>query len=537
MMEEEKPQVPPAETAEVELEFRPWVKWCGLGLAGVASIGLFLATYYTGYSQGEEAGFTQATSSGMVQQSLNDAASRNILNFMRLSSATDEYLLQAASDTEALLGWVKLPEVRYEAEWTLACALLERGKYEAALTVLTPLFEKVPHSAEWAHRMLGAGNMLLHSRQYQPAATCFRQAGAFFAENNQQVWQQEVQGQLIALEASIPRNAEEALAALTTLLDELKSEDEGSRQLRSMALVHMGTICRSVGRQAEAEQKFKEALAAVENLRTIRPEGAVSRGAALLETGDAVAAEAMLRMAEQNSGTGLSDITARIMALRYLAVLEQQRGHQVTALAMLHRAQGMAEGRIHEKNAFWPCLYDQRGWMHFTAQNFQTALLDFNAALAATDDVMLRIQPLEGAARCYLELGKQEQAAPLMETCLELRRQHTPEDKNALGRLQLLMGQIYDQQGKVTEAESAYGAAVANLATDAPDEQNNRREALLGRAYAQMELKRWADAYSSLEQVLPLVETQLDRREEVRTQMRRIKPMISAPAAEPQPAQ
>ena len=41
------------------------------------------------------------------------------------------------------------------------------------------------------------------------------------------------------------------------------------------------------------------------------------------------------------------------------------------------------------------------------------------------------------------------------------------------------------------------------------------------------------------QQVLPMVQEQFDRREEARTQMRRIKPLIPAapPAAEPLPAQ
>ena len=52
--------------------------------------------------------------------------------------------------------------------------------------------------------------------------------------------------------------------------------------------------------------------------------------------------------------------------------------------------------------------------------------------------------------------------------------------------------------------------------------------AMLGRGYALIELQRWADAYTVWEQTLPLVEDQHDRREEVRSQLRRIKPLITA---------
>ena len=76
-----------------------------------------------------------------------------------------------------------------------------------------------------------------------------------------------------------------------------------------------------------------------------------------------------------------------------------------------------------------------------------------------------------------------------------------------------------------------------NSNTDAPDEVNNRREALLGHAYVLTELKRWAEAYAAWEQVLPLVDDQFDRREEARTQMRLIKPQIPAAPPAETPAQ
>ena len=536
MMEEEKSAEPSAPLEEEELEFRPWVKWCGVGLAGAASVGLFLATYFIGFAQGEDAGFQQATTSGLVEKSLNEAASRNVLNFMRLASATDEHLLQAAADVNAAFSWVRDAEVRMEAEWYLTQALFSRGHHEEALAVLAPLFQRVTGGVEWAHRALESGNHLVNIGQFDAARPHFEQAALLFTENKQPGWRYEALGQLIALEACAPQAD---TAALEALLPELKADDEETRQLRSMALVHIGTMLRSRGENEAAMGKFREALAAVENLRTVRPEGAVSRGVAMLELGDAAGAEPMLRMAESNPGGSLSDAAIRVLALRYLAVIEQQRGHNVTALAMLHRAQGVAEGRVKSSNAFWPCLYDQRGWIHYMVQNYQTALLDFNAAMAVTQEPTLLMQPQEGAARCYLELGKTAEAQPLLENSLNLRRQYTPGDKNALGRLNLLLGQLYDQQGKNPEAEAAYRIAVESLTTDAPDEQENRLAALLGHAYVLTELERWAEAYAAWEQVLPMVQEQFDRREEARTQMRRIKPLIPAaqPAAEPLPAQ
>ena len=111
---------------------------------------------------------------------------------------------------------------------------------------------------------------------------------------------------------------------------------------------------------------------------------------------------------------------------------------------------------------------------------------------------------------------------------LKLRQQFAPGDKPAIGRINLLLGQIYDQQGKQQEAEAAYAVAVENQQGDSPDEVENRRMALLGRAYVLSEMQRWADAYATWQQVLPLFENEPDRREEARAQMRRIKPMMPA---------
>lgn len=528
-MEEEKSAEPSTQSVVEEiLEFRPWVKWCGLGLAGLVSIGLFLGTYYIGRSQGEEAGYLQATCSGMVQKALNEAASQNVLNFMRLASAGEEELLKAAMDTQSAFGWIQEPEVRLEAEWCLADALLDRGKAEAALSVLTPLFKQAPHSIEWAYRALQTGNALTTAQQYAEAAAYYKLAVQYFAENKQENWRLEAMGQLIALAACASQDSAAALAELEKLLSEMTNSDEGTCQLRSMALVHMGELHRCAGDKAQADEKFRAALAEVENLRTVRPEGAVSRGTALLALGDAAAAEPMLRMAENNPGNSLADVSTRLLALRQLAVIEQERGHHVTALALMHRSQGMAEGRVLRGNAFWPCLYDQRGWMHFMVQNYQTALQDFNAALADAQPALLKIQPLEGAARCYMELGRGNEAMSLLEECLKLRQQHAANDTASLGRVNLLLGQILDQQGKIAEAEAAYAVAMEKLPADVPEEQGNRLMAMLGRGYALIELQRWADAYTVWEQTLPLVEDQHDRREEVRSQLRRIKPLITA---------
>ena len=535
MEEEDKTSTPPADETEVELEFRPWVKWCAVGLAGVASLGLFLATYYVGYGQGEESGFQQATQSGLVQESLNDAASQNVLNFMRLASASDAHLLQAAANTDAAFGWVRDAGVRQEAEWSLACALLERSLADSAVAVLEPLMKKAPQSAEWGYRALKAADLLAGMQQYKNASLFYKQADGIFAASKLGQERLTALGQLIAMAMAAPQPAVQIHGALGALYAELQSIGQAAQPLCSVVLVHQGVLARGMGDAAGAESCFRKALEGVDTASVAEPVLAACYGTALQELGDAAAAEPLLRIAVNATSTRPADVAARLQALRQLAIIENQRGHNVTALALLHRAHGVAEGRIPENNSFWPSLFDQRGWMHYQVQNYQTALLDFTSALTATGNDALIYQSQEGAARCYLELARADQALPLLESCLKLRRQHAAGDKAAIGRVNLLLGQIYDQQGKVEEAVAAYTLAVENLPARTPEEQANRCLALFGQAYALTELQRWAEAYAAWEQLKPLVEEQPARRQEVRQQMSRIKPLIPAQPTEAQP--
>lgn len=541
-MEENDKENLSAPAAEEELEFRPWVLWTGVGLAAAACVGLCVLaydySYSTGFDKGEQSGFDIAIQSGMVQEKLNTAASQNVLGFMRLASASDEHLLRVAGDVDSAFGWIKDQAVREESEWCLAEALLERSMTAPALKVLEPLFKRVPRSADWAFRALQAGNMLLAQQQYETARACYRQAVSIFAEQKQADYQHLCQRQLVALEICTPRRTEEALAACQELCAELKEQGDAARPLCAMLLVHMGELNRANGNTSAAEPLFREALQGVDTHSVNQPEYAVYYGTALLELGNAAEAEPLLRVAERNMGRRPSEITARLQALRQLAVIEQARGHNVTALSLLHRAQGVAEGRLHTADAFWPCLFDQRGWMHYMVQNYQTALLDFNAALTSTQEAALLVQPQEGAARCYLELGRTDLALPLLEKCLGIRKELFTTDRAAIGRIHLLLGQIFDQQGKTAEAEAAYGAAIENSAGNAPDEEDNRRLALMGRAYALTQLRRWQEAYDAWEQLMPLLGDQHDRREEARTQLRRLKAHLgpkAAPQTEAQP--
>ncbi len=533
-MEAKTPVSEPGHEAAQELVFRPWVLWTGVGLCGALSLGLLVFTYFhsfdkgyqLGLQEGDAQGFNRAISCNMVQENLNAAAEQNVLGVMRLYSTSDEHLRQAAADTDKAFGWVKNAEVRLESEWNLADALLQRRMGEAALKVLESLGARVPHSAEWAYRMLRAADLLAAQQNVAGAGQYYRLAAALFAENQMQPERLNALGNMVALELAAPRSLGDAQNVWKTLYTELKGMGEETKSLRSLLLVHMAEQYRTRESRAVAEKLYRAALEGVNYAQETRPEYAAAYGTALLELGEVNAAEPLLRLAAGHMGNRPVQVAARLLALRQLAAIEQGRGQNALAVALLQRVQGVAEGRVHPTNTFWPCLFDQRGWLQYLALNYQAALQDFNAALTGTQEPLLQVQPMEGAARCYLELAQWDEARPMLEKCLELRTNHIPADKSALGRLNLLLGQLYDQQGKDAEAEAAYGKAVENLTADTPAEVDNRRMAMLGRAYALTELRRWQEAYSTWVQLLPLLEDQHDRREEARNQMRRIKPYL-----------
>lgn len=517
-----------------ELVYRPWVLWTGVGLCGALSLGLLVFTYFhsfdkgyqLGLQEGDAQGFNRAVSCNMVQESLNTAAEQNVLGVMRLFSTSDEYLRQTAAELDKTFGWMKNAEVRQEAEWNLADALLQRSMGEDALKVLASLESKVPHTAEWAYRMLRAADLLAAQQNVAAAGKYYRFAASSFAENQMPAERLCALGNMLALELAAPRSMAEAQNVWKALYAELKGMGDETKPLRSLLLVHMAEQYRTRESRAAAEKLYRAALEGTDPAQETRPEYAAAYGTALMELGDVDKAEPLLRRAAEHMGNLPVQVSARILALRQLAAIEQGREQNPLAISLLQRAQGVAEGRVHPTNTFWPCLFDQRGWLQYLALNYQAALQDFTAALTATQEPLLLVQPMEGAARCYLELAQWDEAQPLLEKCLELRTKHVPADKSSIGRLNLLLGQIYDQQGKDAESETAYGIAIENLTADTPAEVDNRRMAMLGRAYALSELRRWEEAYATWEQLLPLLEDQHDRREEARNQMRRIKPYL-----------
>ena len=514
--EEQKSREPFAgqSSEEAQLEFRPCVKYAGIGLAVLALLGLEYATYRVGH----ERGYAEATASGNVSESVNTAAVENLTHFMQAASKDDASLLATVANREKELGWIRDPDVKREAAWMLAQSLIDRGLTLQATELLAELFRSAPDTPVWMRRAMVTARGLAEEGRLRESLSYYRYASTRYAACGQ------TEGQLKALTAMVEllaamEGSEETLSALEGLQHEASALGKPGRQLGAHILACMGRLYRVHGQHDRALKCFEAALSGMEPGKT--PElasAAVCYGSALLEKGDREHAEKMLRDGVSRLGDNPAEAPYLVSALRDLALMEQERGRADAALALLYRAEGAATGRIAPQSSFWLCLFDQRGWVNYTKESYESALSDFRRALEQEAGDELRAQPLEGAGRCCIALGKAEEAERCLAECLELRKRFYASDTAALGRVNLLMGQACDMAGKSAEAAVAYGQAAALLPPD--EAADDRLLALTGRAYALSQMGEWEAASAVWEEVLPLVKDDAARSAEIHNQMR-----------------
>ncbi len=503
------------EDDDANLEFRPVVKYTGIGVLLALLVGIEYATYEGGYARG----YQDAAHSGEVEASINAAAVENLRHFMQVASADDNTLLSSIANRGSELAWIREPSVRLEAEWLMAQSALDRGRGEDITDVLSELFCEAPATDVWARRALIAARALAATADAAPALETYRTAIARFAALGNNDTRLVAMNELASLLAS---GADEGtLAALDALQGEVSGLGDAGRLLRADILAYMGRLYRERGDQAAAMRCFEEALAGVNADEVPALAGAsVCYGLALLEKGDTERAENLLREGVSRLGDTPADVTYLVSALRALAQLEQQRGAADAALAHLYRAEGAASNRIPAQNSFWGCLYDQRGWVNLLKGAHEAALVDFRRAidLPASEDVLQ--QSLEGAGRCCIVIGDADNAVAYLGKAAEIRSRLAAHDASALGRVQLLLGQAQDMRGDSAAAAAAYASCIEQLASaTGADDVENRLSAHMGRAYALGQLGQWADAAALWEQAQPLVEGDAPREAEVRTQL------------------
>ncbi len=517
--QQEGAPLPPAELLDEDddanFEFRPVVKYAGIGVLLALLVGVEFATYRGGYARG----YSDAAHSGEVEASINAAAVENLRHFMQVASADDDSLLSTIANRGSALAWIREPSVRREAEWLLAQSALDRGKGEDITDLLAELFRDAPATDVWARRALIAARSLSATADAEPALEVYRAAIARFAALGNNDTRLVAMNEMATLLAT--SSGEGNLAALNTLQEEAASLGEGGRLLRADILAYMGRLHRDRGDMQAATTCFEKALDGVElNEAPLLADASVCYGLALLEKGNTERAEALLREGVARLGNTPAETTYHVDALRALAQLAQQRGDLQEALALLYRAEGVATNRLPANDSFWSCLYDQRGWINLLREAHDAALEDFRRAISISASDELLIQAYEGAGRCCIVKGMEGFAVTYLGKSAELRERLKAHDVSSLARVYQLLGQAHDMQGDSAAASIAYARCTELLANATGEEDAELRlSALMGRAYAQGQLQNWADAITLWEQVLPLVAGDAPRETEVRNQL------------------
>lgn len=513
MEPEYKPEQPLPE--EEQFEIRPWVKYAavGLGLAVLAAVEF--ATYRVGYGRG----YADATASGEVKEKINTVAVKNLHHFMQVAYMSDEKLSDTVMHYEDTLAWIRDQGVRDEAEWMLGATMLERGRVQETLPLLRQLFERVAMTEVWARRAEIVARAASKAGLREDALAYYRGAAERYKAVGAVPAHVAVYAEMVELLAAFAGEKEAEL--LNQLQQDMKELGPAGQEIRSHVLAYLGNICRSNGQNELAMQYFDQALAGVDITKSpTSPSAAVCYGVALLEKGETEAAERLLRDGVSRLGDSPNDAAFLVVALRDLARLEQDRGKQDKALALLYRAEGSADGRIQQDCAFWLCLYDQRGWVHFSRGDYEAAFTDFSQAVVQPVNEELLMQPLEGAGRCCIALGKAEEALKHLNHCVQLREKHMASDVPAMGRAHLLLGQACDMAGDAAAAADAYEKAIAQL-PDATAENADKMYAMMGRAYALTQLKKWDDAAKVWNHIIELSVDDRARMHEAKAQLAR----------------
>lgn len=518
------------EQREEEYELKPAVKWIAAGILLALVVALEIATYRIGVSHGRE-------DPSPAAQSRSDAkAVLNLSHFLQCTSADDATLEKLVNNRSKELAWIKEKSLLREAEWMLGESLLQRGLIASARSLFDELFgeQNTAPDIMWTRRMEITAAAEAKQGDPQRALSAYTRA----RKNYEKL--QSIRDELRCLNHEIelltiennPQNLVSALKQLYARAGELG--DEGL-ELQVSTLAHLGRIFRAQGDIDGSNKYFQLAVQAWNG--EPRQELASSRiclGEALLEAGSKEEARKQLEQGIAECAATGTEGDYLLSGLRSLARLASERGEADEALSYLYRAEGIARTVLEKDSPYWPCLYDQRGWILLNKNVPELALADFKKATAYAGEPTAMAQAYEGIGRASLELGQADESQNALEKAVSLRDEYFANDFASKARVNHLLGMACDMKGKTEESITAYSRALKNIhKTNGVAANSLKTDILLSLAYAYSEKKQWGNALPCWEEVLPLVAA--ERQQEIRNQLNECRRELAKKPASPEP--
>ncbi len=484
-------------------------RWMIVGGLVLVVVALQYGTFQMGYNQGWEEG--AATPQQKVILQSDEKAMKNLAGFMSETASGPDSLASLVKNRQERLAWIRDPALLQDVSWGLGRDLLTQGRVDDALGLLNELMpgdSSQPISSRWAPRADMTASLLMRENRPVEAASFFQKAASGYSAPDQ------ADKRLKALQAAssallADNRQEDALKVLDLARTQAKSlTDEHGRMTQARILSMMARIERTRGKAAHSKELFEEALklwpeqdsAGGSDLGSAR----VCMGEAFLESGRLDEAAKMLSSGLQNLRKNDADVGFTLDALRGLARVSSSQGEFEEALAHLYRAEGVALGRVDTRNNFWPCLYDQTGWIHLLRGKPQEAIGCFSRAVDSSTCPEAQVQSCEGMGRAYLEQGDPTKALDYLKLAAQLREKNFPRESLSLGRVFKSLGMAYDLTGNTPEALSAYGKAFDYLKESPQDPLFV--ETALSKAYSHMEKSQWLEAVDTFQAVIPMLE-------------------------------
>lgn len=465
---------------------------------------IFNMGYNRGWGEGSEVPPLR-----IIEQS-DEKAMATLANFMAESASGPEALARLLQNRESELAWIRDESLRRDVTWGLARELLVEGGNGDALNIIRELIEQgyaKGETGKWASRSELVGKILFSRDDMAKASFYFHKAAEGYSKDKQTKQEIKVLDGLVS--CMIATNRMDDVMTVLAKLNELTINDPLDR---SRILATMGRIARLQGKSADSRKYFKTAMelwpeggtsGEDENLGSAR----ICLAEALLESGRTDEAEKLFRSGLAVLRGKDSELSFTTSALRGLAQIASGKQKYQEALAWLYQAEGAAKGRLPQHDTFWPCLYDQRGWVLLNKADRVEAVKDFLKAVDATAAPDAQAQACEGLGMAYLELGKEKQAHQYLAKAIELRLKLFPDDLLSLGRVYKNLGMANDLLGQNEDALDCYGKSI-----DALQKSGNAGksplyiETLLCKCHTLCELSRWQEAVDAFNVVIPLLE-------------------------------